>query len=167
MKTNIFIGMLVCLSLAGSASAQHKDGKRHADFEQFRAKRVAYITEKVKLTPEEAEAFWPLVNELQEKRYELNKPLRERRRSQDSSRTALTEADYRKIIDTSADIRLKEAQLNKEYLEKLKKVLSAEKIFRYQRAEEEFMRQMFAPKNKDRGEKDRERKNISKPEKAE
>lgn len=150
MKKSIFIGLLICFSLVSTVSAQQRDDKRKENFEQFRAKRIAYITEKVKLTPKEAEVFWPLANELQEKKYELNKPLREERKKQRASQTALTEADYLKIIDANADIRIKEAQLNKEYLEKFKKTLSAEKIFKYQKAEEELMRQMFSPKNRER-----------------
>jgi hypothetical protein len=153
MKKSVFISLLTCFCLVGLVSAQpdSKGDKRKEGFERFRAKRIAFITEKVKLTPEEAEAFWPLANELQEKKYDLNKPLREERRKQKASKTPLTEADYLKIIDANADISVKEAQLNREYLEKIKKTLSAEKIFKYQRAEEEFMRQMFSPKNREPG----------------
>ncbi|MDR2627851.1 MAG: hypothetical protein LBC40_07445 [Dysgonamonadaceae bacterium] len=147
MKKSIFISLLICFGLVSSVPAQHKDDKRKEYFEQFRAKRIAYITDKVKLTPSEAQVFWPLANELQEKKYELNKPLREERQKLKASRTTLTEADYLKIIDANAEIGIKEAQLNKEYLEKFKKTLSAEKIFKYQKAEEEFMRQMFSPRN--------------------
>jgi hypothetical protein len=155
MKKSIFISLLICFSLVSAVSAQQsKDDKRKERFEQFRAGRIAFITEKLKLTPKEAEAFWPLANELQEKKYELNKPLREERQEQRASQTALTEADYLKIIDANADIRIQEARLNKEYLEKFKKILSAEKIFKYQKAEEDFMRQMFSPKSRER-DKDR------------
>jgi hypothetical protein len=161
MKKRIFIGLLISIGLVGTVSAQQKDDKRKEGFEQFRAKRIAYITDKVKLTPAEAQVFWPLANELQEKKYELNKPLREEWRKQKASQTALTEADYLKIIDANADIRIKEAQLNKEYLEKFKKTLSAEKIFKYQKAEEELMRQMFSPKNKER-ERERPRQERAK-----
>lgn len=147
MNRKIVLGLLISFVFTSLASAQSKDDKRKENFEKFRAKRVAFITERVKLTPEEAEAFWPLCNELQEKKFELNKPAREERRALRGSDKTLTEADYLRFIDTNADIKIKEAQLEKEYLQKFKKVLSPEKIFKYQRAEEEFMRQMFSPKN--------------------
>jgi hypothetical protein len=165
MKKRIFISLLIGFSVVGMLSAQRQEGdNRKENFERFRTKRVAYITERVNFTPEEAEVFWPLANELQEKKFKLNKPLREARKEGQKneksqkvskeekkksrlSRKALTEADYLKLIDIDADIRLKEAQLNKEYLEKFKKILSAEKIFKYQKAEEEFMRQIFSPRN--------------------
>jgi hypothetical protein len=166
MKKRIFISLLIGFSVIGMLSAQRQEGdnrNRKESFEQFRTKRVAYITERVNFTPEEAEVFWPLANELQEKKFELNKPLweakkerqenksqkvsKEEKKKSRLSRKALTEADYLKLIDINADIQLKEAQLNKEYLEKFKKILSAEKIFKYQKAEEEFMRQIFSPRN--------------------
>ncbi len=147
MKRKILISLLMCFSIVSILSAQdnQKENKRKADFEKFRAQRVAFITERVQFTPEEAEAFWPLCNELQEKKFQLNKPLRDERRAQRNSKQELTDADYLKIIDTNADIKIKEAELDKEYLEKFKKILSPKKIFKYQRAEEEFMRQLFAP----------------------
>ena len=51
------------LSLA-SAFAQPK-GK--PSMEEIKARKIAYITEMVQLTPEEAQNFWPLYNELQQK----------------------------------------------------------------------------------------------------
>ena len=57
---------LMCLPL----SAQKK-GKYTK--EEFRAKKQAYMTEKAGLTEEEAENFFPLYFELQNKKKESNK----------------------------------------------------------------------------------------------
>lgn len=159
MNKRIISCLLFVWVLTGIASAQSKeetkeerDKRRKEHFEQFRAKRVAFITERVKLTSEEAEIFWPVCNELQEKKFELNKPIREERRAIYSAKKQLTEADYLKLINANADIKIKEAQLDKEYLEKFKKILSAEKIFKYQRAEEEYMQQVFSHRGQ-RGDK--------------
>lgn len=151
MNSKIIFILLFCFGFAGMTSAQsnEKDQKREAFFKEMKAKRVAFITEKVNLTAEEAEVFWPLCNELQEKKFELNKPLREERRALRSSKKAMTNADYEKLLDSNADIKIKEAQLDKEYLVKFKKILSAEKIYKYQRAEEDFMKQMFPPRDRD------------------
>lgn len=152
MNKKLIFGLIGLFALTSIVSAQSKDEKRKEHFEKFRAKRIAFITERVKLTSEEAQAFWPVCNELQEKKFTLNKPLWEARRERHRSKEPLTEADYKKMIDLGIDIKIKEAQLEKEYLEKFKKILSAEKIFKYQRAEEEFMRQVFTPKG-DKGDR--------------
>lgn len=161
----LFIWVITGITTAQSkeSTKEERDKRRKENFEQFRAKRVAFITEKVKLTTEEAEIFWPICNELQEKKFELNKPLREERREIFRSKKALTEADYQKMIDTNADIKVKEAQLEKEYLAKFKKVLSAEKIFKYQRAEEEFMKQIFSHRGSKGDRPQGERRNTPAP----
>ena len=157
MKKMIFISLLVCFSLTNIVSAQdtEKDDNRRTRFEQIKAKRMAFISEKVQFTPAEAEAFWPLCNELQEKKFELNKPLRDERRAMRESKKEITNADYLKLIDTNADIKIKEAQIDKEYLEKFKKILSPEKIFKYQQAEDEFMRQTLTDRSRRSGQEKR------------
>ena len=161
MNKKIIFGLLLSLFVTNIVSAQPKDNKRKEAFDKFKAQRVAFITEKVNLTSEEAIAFWPLCNELQEKKFELNKPLRELRRDQRNEKKKLTAEDYLKIIDLNAEIKLKEAQLEKEYLEKFKKVLSSEKIFKYQQAEEDFMKQVFTPERRKQGDKRPDRKKNS------
>jgi len=162
MGKKIVLGWLFAFALTSIVFAQSREEKRKEAFNNFRKKRITFITEKVKLTPKEAEVFWPLSNELQEKKFELNKPIREKRRTLRTAGQTLTETDYKFLIDTNIDIKLKEAQLEKDYLEKFKKILPAEKIYKYQRAEEEFMRQLFSPKNKPGDNRMEERKTTAK-----
>jgi hypothetical protein len=39
-----------------------------SEFEQFKSQKIAFITEKLNLTPKEAQAFWPVYNQ-----YEIEK----------------------------------------------------------------------------------------------
>jgi hypothetical protein len=43
----------------------------HFDFDKFKAKKIAYITDAINLTPAEAEKFWPVYNEFEQKRFSL------------------------------------------------------------------------------------------------
>ena len=52
---------------------------------------------------------------------------------------ARTDADYQKVIDLGLEAKIKEAALQKEYYQKFGKVLSAEKVLKYHRAEKKFM----------------------------
>ncbi|MDR0546647.1 MAG: hypothetical protein LBG77_03550 [Dysgonamonadaceae bacterium] len=145
MKTKGLITLMVCLaSLNLSLFAQQTDEQRKARFEKFKAERVAHITQAAGLTAEEAEKFWPLESELQVKKFELNQPLRaELRKIRQAKRNneTVSEADYKKIIELSLAIKVKEAQLEQEYFTKFLKVLPAEKVFLYQKAELEMARQ--------------------------
>lgn len=155
MKKIILLSIFFCVSCVSiSLFAQQKDDKRKADFEEFKAKRVAFISEAMDLTQDQAKAFWPLCNELQEKKFELNKELRAAWREFSKAKKegkTLTDEDYRKVIKLSADVKVKEAQLDREYLDKFEEVLPAEKVFLYQRAERQFARQMLDKDHKHRG----------------
>jgi predicted O-linked N-acetylglucosamine transferase (SPINDLY family) len=56
---------------------QQQANKQKQQFEQQREKiesqRIAFITQELDLTPAEAQAFWPVYNEYDKKRHELNK----------------------------------------------------------------------------------------------
>lgn len=140
MNKIFFITFVACL-VAFSFSAYAQEGKQHHNFdrEAFQAKRNAYITAEVGLTPEEAALFIPLCNELQVKKFEVGHECRklskELKRNSDA-----TDADYTKTIDTCVEVDLKQAQLEKDYYERFKKILSPKKLYKYKRAELKFAR---------------------------
>jgi len=123
-----------------------RDERRRAEFEEFKEKRVAFITKAMELTADEAKAFWPLYNELQEKKFELNQQLRRvlyEFRGSERDRKKRTEAEYKEFVKRYTQFKIKEAKLDEEYIAKFAKVISYEKIFRYQQAEQQFARQML------------------------
>jgi hypothetical protein len=143
----VIVVLLLCV-IGGSLSlfAQEQDSRRRADFEKFRIEREAYITKEMDLTEKEAAAFWPLNNELQAKKFELNKELRGQLRAirqANRERKNVSEADYKKLIETGAKIKIKEAELDETYLKKFLEVVPAEKVYKYQNAENEFARKMM------------------------
>lgn len=118
--------------------AQH----RHFDVDDFKKKKAEYIIKEVGLTDDEAKAFIPLSNELLDKRFELNHNIRSKNR-QIREKSKKTDTDYTHMIESSFDLRAKELDLEKEYYQKFKKVLSPEKIYKYQKAESKFMKETF------------------------
>jgi Spy/CpxP family protein refolding chaperone len=152
MKTRFMATVLFCLaSLNCVLFAQPNNEKRKADFEKFKAEREAFINKAMDLTEEEAKVFWPVCNELQAKKFELNRTLREEiRKIRQAKREGQTvsEADYKKVIELSASVKVKEAQLDEEYMDKFLKVLPGEKVFSYQRAEQQFANEMFGKRTR-------------------
>jgi hypothetical protein len=111
------------------------------NFEKFKLERTEFISKMMNLTEEEKKVFWPLADELHLKKFELNKSLREeihKIHKAKKEKQSISEADYKKIIELSAEVKVKEAQLEQEYLYKFIKVVSAEKIFLYQEAERQY-----------------------------
>ncbi|MCC8146394.1 MAG: hypothetical protein LIO93_08175, partial [Bacteroidales bacterium] len=145
--------LIVCLASINLSlfAQQGEDSGRRERFERFQKERTEFITKKMQLTEEENKLFWPLCNELQMKKFEANKVLREemyKLRKAQRENTKISDADYRKIIELGTEIKLKEAQLEKEYYTKFLQIIPAEKVYLYQKAEQEFGRQMMEQRKK-------------------
>jgi len=144
-KKWIFLLLLGLTSMNLSLFAQ-RDEKRRAEFEEFKEKRVAFITQAMNLTADEAKAFWPLFNELQEKKFDLNQQTRKavfEFTKKEKEGKDHTESEYKEIVNIIAQSKIKDAQLEEEYTAKFAKIISYEKIFRYQQADLQFARQML------------------------
>jgi len=125
-----------------------RDERRRAEFEELKEKRVAFFTQAMKLTKDEAKVFWPLYDELQAKKFELNRELRRamsefRGNGRERERKVQTEKDYKDIVTLNNKFKVDEIKLDIEYTIKFSKVISYEKIFQYQQAEQQFARQML------------------------
>ena len=149
----IFFITFVAISVLFSSEvlAQGDKEHRHFDREAFQAKKNAFITAEVGLTPEEAAVFIPLCNELQQKMFEIGRDCRKLSKEIRHKKSP-AEADYSKVNDECLGVKLKEATLEKEYYEKFKKILSPEKLYKYRRAEYKFARSFMKGPDDKKGE---------------
>ena len=147
MNKIFFITFVAC-SVVFSFSAHAQSGKQHRNFdrEAFFAKKNAFITAEMGLTPEEAAS---------EKMFEAGRECRKLSKDLKHNENA-TDADYLKVIDECVSVNMRQAQLEKEYYEKFKKILSPKKLYRYKRAEGKFAREFM------RGGDDRKEENRKK-----
>lgn len=114
---------------------------QHLSPEQFRAKQKAFLTEKAKLTDEEAAKFFPLYFELQDRKKELNdEAWKLIRKGKDEN---MSEERYEEILEGVYDARIASDRLDKTYFEKFKKILSCKKIYLVQKAEMRFHRELL------------------------
>lgn len=109
--------------------------------DEFRARQQAYITEKAGLTPQEAEAFFPLYFELQDRKHQLNEEAWQLMR--EGKKENLTDDRYDEIMEEVYDARIASDRLEKTYYGKFKKILSSKKIYQVQRAEMRFHRELL------------------------
>ena len=131
MKTKLLI---LCIFTLSSMISFSQENTVQKSLEEIQSKRIAFITERVNFTPEEAQAFWPLYNELRLKKAELNKKIRNKIEPNQNSNST----DYKKLNEEKIDAELKKALLEKEYYLKYKQILSEEKIYKLYKAEREF-----------------------------
>ncbi|RNC65382.1 hypothetical protein D7D25_07765 [Proteiniphilum sp. X52] len=106
-----------------------------ADYEK---RKKEYVTKEAGLTQEEASKYFPLSNELTQKKFTLHRSHRDKvQRIKDNSN--ISDEEYRRMLEDDVDVKLKEAELDKEYSAKFEKVLSPEKLFKAQQAERNFI----------------------------
>lgn len=111
-----------------------------ADYEK---RKKEFVTKEAELTQEESNKYFPLSNELDQKKFRLRRSHREKVQSiKDNSN--ISEEEYRKMLDDDVEVKLQEAALDKEYAAKFEKVLSPEKLYKAQQAERNFIQKEVA-----------------------
>lgn len=114
---------------------------QHLNPQEFREKQKEFITEKAGLTREEADRFFPLYFELQDKKKELtDKSLKLMQKGKQEN---LSEAEYENILRGIIDLRMASEELEKSYIDTFKGILSYQKIYQVRRAEMRFHREIL------------------------
>lgn len=139
MRKLIALVVLLCGFMPVLLAADGCD--QHLSREEFRAKQKAFITEQAGLTPKEADKFFPVYFELQDKKKKLNDESWSMMRKGKDDKT--TEAQYEEIIERVCDNRIAADRLDKSYMDRFKKLISCKKLYLVQRAEMRFHREML------------------------
>jgi hypothetical protein len=108
--------------------------------ENIESLHTAFITEKLNLSPEEAQKFWPVYNEYHTQEEALKK---QRTEDRDMVKKAggidnMSDADIQKLIANETDIQTRELDLRKLYVTKFEQVIPPKKVAKLYIAEEEF-----------------------------
>lgn len=104
--------------------------------EKIKAARIAFITERLGLTPAEAEKFWPVYREFSLKREDLRQQYRENRKNPDPNKTV--EQNEKDALDLGLKLKQRELDLEKEYSGKLLNAVPAQKVMALRGAEHDF-----------------------------
>ncbi len=128
--------VLFALWTNSNARAQNRGGR-----EKLESAKIAHITERLALTPEIAQKFWPVYNQLNEKERELRKKEMEMRR--DSSTSALSDDEAQTKLNQYFDLKQQQLDLEKNASQQYKGILSAKQVLQLFRAEEEFHRMVL------------------------
>lgn len=138
-KNSIILGFAIATLLSVITFSANAQQNRRMNMEEFENKKIEYITKEAELTKEEANKFFPIYNELSKKKFELHRQHRQKMEKMKSSKDNMSDEEYRKLLENDVDVKLKEAELDKEYSSKLDDVISPEKLYKAQQAERKFM----------------------------
>jgi len=118
--------------------AQERRGPSPEMLEKIKAEKVSFFTSKLDLTSAEAQAFWPVYNEFEKKRYDIQRQIHEFERMPDDKITSLSESEIEKMTSNYIGSFEKEALLLKEYNKQFLKILPKKKVLMMYRTENEF-----------------------------
>ncbi|WP_241738987.1 Spy/CpxP family protein refolding chaperone [Pontibacter beigongshangensis] len=130
--------LFICCLATGTAMAQ--TDKEKSRRENVESAKVAFLTDKMALTPDQAQKFWPIYHEFETKRREIY---------------AAHKGSYRKKIDELSDpevkamldgifvLKQKELNLEQEYAAKYQRIISPRQLAQLYRGEREFTKMLL------------------------
>lgn len=122
--------------------AQENHGGDKGDWqerhEKIKALKVAFFTQRLSLTSEEAEKFWPVYNEYEDARLEMKTNEIKANKENWKNFENLTDAQIEKLVDEYVNREQREADLDKKYFAEFKKVLPIRKVGLLLKVEHDF-----------------------------
>ncbi|WP_316837981.1 hypothetical protein [Pedobacter nutrimenti] len=139
MKNLIVLTFLICLGQFASAQRQNE---RSNDIESY---KVAYLTSKLELTPEESKAFWPIYNNWQKEQAALRAERAEKMISfrKTNEIDDLSDNQVESLLTSELNFKQKALNIEKKYYYQLKSVLPIKTVGKYYRAQETFKRELL------------------------
>ncbi len=118
-------------------------GQSTPDKSRIKALKIAFVTERLSLSTSEAQVFWPIYNDFEQRRDDLRD--RQHKEVYDKIDNAgnLSESESKVLLQKYLDIEEEEEELDKEFYSKLAKAISARKTLLLFRAEHDFRRQLI------------------------
>lgn len=142
------IFLVVFMLSAGVSFSQNKK-----DWQKIKTLKIAFITEQLDLTSKEAQEFWPIYNDFDSKKSELYKKEHHEIRSKVKEIDKLSENEAAKLLEKHLLYESEKRELDKSFIKKISKIISAKKTLLLIRSEDDFKKKLikqYHDKNKGR-----------------
>ena len=133
---NYLLKIIILISVLFSTERLFAQTER----DKVEALRVAFISKKLELTNSEAEKFWPLYNEYNDKVKAIKRNLRQ---SYNRKGLNASNEEAEELYQLDIQSRQAETDVHKQYSEKIKNIIGAKKLVKLRLAEEEFKREII------------------------
>ena len=122
------------------AQPQHKNNGWQ---ERMQSEKIAFLTTELNLSPDEAQVFWPVYNEIANRKAELQKQVRDSYKAllKALNEEGATDQDLNKLLDNYLAAKQAVQDAGKGDAAKYRKVLPGKKVAKLYVAEEKFRRQ--------------------------
>ena len=135
-----FISLIVLITLTTSVFGQ---GSREDRKEKIKAFKIAYLTERLELSPDEAQTFWPIYNAYDKKMSDIHRTERSVLRDSRAQFETMNEEMAKTTLESIQRFDEQKEMSRKELLNSLKNKLSYKKILILIKAESDFKRDLL------------------------
>lgn len=135
MKKLIFGAVLAIFAM--SALQAQPGPARERGGERMQAMRTAFITNRLDLSPEEAQQFWPLFNQFEAEQKKVRDKYRPAK-----DLMSMTDAEAEKFLNNQFEMEQEVLNLRKDYMQRMKKVLPVRKVAMLTRIEQDFREEL-------------------------
>ncbi|WP_297695608.1 hypothetical protein [uncultured Eudoraea sp.] len=118
-------------------------GQGRPGMDKIKSLKVAFITERVGLTSNEATMFWPVYNEHEEALAQIRRKERADIRSKMMDFENLSESEANRLLDQLIELEREKQELNVLFLSNIREVISPKKTFLLIKAEEDFKKRLL------------------------
>lgn len=119
--------------------------------EQIKTLKIAFFTEQLNLSPEEATVFWPIYNAHEKEKEALRDQQRREIRDRFPNLDEVSEKEARNALERYLEIEELEEELDKAFYEEIAREFSAVRTLKLFQAERDFRRRLFQEYRKKRG----------------
>lgn len=150
MKKILFAisALFMVLSLGAQSQKQSEQGKKFKEgveefrkgaMERLQSEHVAYLTNELELTPEEAQAFWPVYNKAQDEQRKNHCELSAAKKAlKDAVKEGKGESELKKALTAYNKARASQRYVIGDYQSQFEKILGVEKTAKLYIAEDSF-----------------------------
>ena len=124
------------ISVISAYSQRNSPGR-----EEIESYKIAFLTERLELTPDVAKKFWPIYNEFGQKKDDLR--IERSKLRLDLSKSELSNEDAERILKSEFELKQKELDLEREYYKKFSNVLDPKGVVNLLKSEMDFNREML------------------------
>jgi len=140
MKRNKLYLMIVFILSSTFVFAQNENGDKM--WKKFESQKVAYLTQELDLTPQEASKFWPVYYEMQHSLRENEKESRKLMLDLKNNNN-LKEKDFENILTKELDCSIKRETIIKAYYKRMLTIISPSRLLKLRKAERNFKKILF------------------------
>ena len=144
------VWILICLAGFGQEPSPEA-------LKKIEAAKIALITERLGLTPEQAEKFWPIYREYGQQRKEIRKDFDAARKNFDPN--SASEEENKQMLEMATSIKEQQLKLEREYSQRILQVITTRQLNNLRKAESDFKEMLLKRIRAEQMRRQQQRKN--------